>query len=114
MEPVLSSPSPVSPLVDLLPLSLGPETLPLPYMGDEMTQLNNAETAQYTHTLTVTGRTKGLYRCSVFNSKPSSVAAELSVTGIAYSIYLLQHTTSKLLAPKFQRYLMFAVREYFF
>ena len=27
MEQVLSSPSPVSPLVDLLPLSLGPETL---------------------------------------------------------------------------------------
>ena len=26
MEPVLSSPSPVSPLVDLLPLSPGPET----------------------------------------------------------------------------------------
>ena len=29
MEPVLSSPSPVSPLVDLLPTSLGPETLTL-------------------------------------------------------------------------------------
>ena len=27
VEPVLSSPSPVSPLVDLLPLSLGPETM---------------------------------------------------------------------------------------
>ena len=27
VEPILSSPSPVSPLVDLLPLSLGPETL---------------------------------------------------------------------------------------
>ena len=29
MEPVLSSSSPVSPLVDLLPMSLGPETLTL-------------------------------------------------------------------------------------
>ena len=29
MEPVLNSPSPVSPLVDLLPLSLGPEALRL-------------------------------------------------------------------------------------
>ena len=83
-------------------------------MGDEMTVLDNAETATYNHTLTVTGRTEGLYRCSVSNSKPSSAAAELSVTGIVYSIYLLQHTTSKLLAPKSQRYLMFAVREYFF
>ena len=55
-------------------------------MGDEMTVLDNAETATYTHTLTVTGRTDGLYRCNVSNSKPSSAAAELSVTGIVYSL----------------------------
>ena len=49
------------------------------------TVLDNTETAQYTHTLTVTGRTEGLYRCNVSNSKPSSAAAELSVAGIVYS-----------------------------
>ena len=55
-------------------------------MVDEMTVLNNAETATYTHTLTVTGRTEGLYRCSVSNSKPSSAAAELIVAGTVYSL----------------------------
>ena len=55
-------------------------------MGDEMTVLDNAETATYTHTLTVTGRTEGLYRCSVSNSKPSSDAAELSVVGIVCAL----------------------------
>ena len=54
-------------------------------MGDEMTVLDNAETATYTHTLTVTGRLGGLYQCSVSNSKPSSDAAELSVQGTAYT-----------------------------
>ena len=51
-----------------------------------LTVLDNAETATYTHTLTVTGRTEGLYRCSVSNSKPSLAAAELSVAGIVYSL----------------------------
>ena len=55
-------------------------------MGNEITVLDNAVTAQYTHTLTVTGRTEGLYRCSVSNSKPSSVAAEIDVTGTVYPI----------------------------
>ena len=51
------------------------------------TVLDNAETGTYTHTLTVTGRTEGLYRCSVSNSKPSSAAAELNVSGIVYSLW---------------------------
>ena len=55
-------------------------------IGDEMTVFDNAETATYTHTLTVTGRTEGLYRCTVSNSKPSSAAADLSVAGIVYSL----------------------------
>ena len=59
MEPALSSPSPVSPLVDLLPLSLGHEEV------SGSTTLDNAETATYSHTLTVTGRLGGLYRFSV-------------------------------------------------
>ena len=50
------------------------------------TVLDNATTATYTHTLTVTGRTEGLYKCSVSNSKPSSDAAQLNVAGIVYSL----------------------------
>ena len=51
-------------------------------MGDEMTVLDNAETAQYTHTLTVTGRLGGLYQCTVSNTKPSSDSASLTVHGM--------------------------------
>ena len=50
-------------------------------MGDEMTVLDNAETAQYTHTLTVTGRLGGLYQCNVSNSKPSNAVASLNFYG---------------------------------
>ena len=50
-------------------------------MGDEMTVLDNAETATYTHTLTVTGRLGGLYQCNVSNSKPSEAVANFSVKG---------------------------------
>ena len=53
-------------------------------MGDEMTVLDNATTAQYTHTLTVTGRLGGLYQCTVSNTKPSSDSASLTVQGIHY------------------------------
>ena len=53
-------------------------------MGDEMTVLDNATTAQYTHTLTVTGRLGGLYQCTVSNAKPSSDSASLTVQGIYY------------------------------
>ena len=54
-------------------------------MGDEMTVLDNAETAQHTHTLTVTGRLGGLYQCNVTNSKPSEAVAILSVEGEVYN-----------------------------
>ena len=46
-----------------------------------VTLFNNAVTAQYTHTLTVTGRLGGQYQCTVTNSKPSSVTAQLTVQG---------------------------------
>ena len=49
------------------------------------TVLIHADIATYTHTLTVTGRTEGLYRCNVSN-KQSSAAAERNVTGIVNSI----------------------------
>ena len=47
--------------------------------GNE-TVLNNAVTARYTHTLTVT--TGGEYTCSVSNNKPSSDSASITVPGI--------------------------------
>ena len=44
------------------------------------TVLNNGVTAQFTHTLLVTDRRAGLYRCAIAN-KASSVSAELTVQG---------------------------------
>ena len=41
------------------------------------TVLDYPVTAQYTHTLTVTGRLPGLYNCTVENNKPSSDSATL-------------------------------------
>ena len=53
-------------------------------MGDAVTVLDNAETATYTHTLTVTGRLGGLYQCNVSNAKPFMASASLRVQGTAY------------------------------
>ena len=47
----------------------------------KMTVLDDRETAQYTHTLTVSGRLGGLYQCTVSNNKPSSDSAQLIVQG---------------------------------
>ena len=47
-----------------------------------MTVLDDPVTAQYTHTLTVTGRLGGQYQCTVSNSKPSQDSANFSVEGI--------------------------------
>ena len=55
-------------------------------MGDAVTVFNDVATATYTHTLIVTGRTEGLYRCNMSNNKPSSAAAELNVAGIVYTL----------------------------
>ena len=44
--------------------------------------LDDRVTAQYTHTLTVTGRLGGLYTCTVANNKPSQDSAQLKVQGI--------------------------------
>ena len=46
------------------------------------TVLDNPVTAQYTHTLTVTGRLGGLYACTVSNDKPSMATASFTVQGI--------------------------------
>ena len=48
--------------------------------GTTQTVLNDPETAQYTHTLTVTGRLEGIYNCSISNNKPSSASAALVVS----------------------------------
>ena len=44
-----------------------------------MTMFNSAVTAQYTHTLTVTGRLGGQYQCNVTNNKPSTATAGFTI-----------------------------------
>ena len=46
-----------------------------------MIALDDAETATYTHTLTVTGRLGGDYQCTVSNDKPSTTTMSLTVQG---------------------------------
>ena len=50
--------------------------------GDAVTVFNDVATAQYTHTLTVTGRLGGLYQCTVSNAKPSEAMVDFTVEGI--------------------------------
>ena len=47
------------------------------------TVLDDPETAQYTHTLTVTGRFGGIYTCIVANNKPSTASADIFLDGIS-------------------------------
>ena len=49
--------------------------------GEKVTVLNNPETAQYTHDLTVMGRLGGEYQCSVQNAKPSQALVNFTVKG---------------------------------
>ena len=55
---------------DSVPVTTGTETV-----------LDDPVTAQYTHTLTVTGLLLGLYTCTVANNKPSTASASISVQG---------------------------------
>ena len=48
--------------------------------GNE-TVLNDPVTAEYTHTLTVTGKRSGLYNCKVENNKPSTTSSTFTVRG---------------------------------
>ena len=48
------------------------------------TVLDDRVTAQYTHTLIVTGRLGGLYTCTVANDKPSEHSAQMNVQGDVY------------------------------
>ena len=47
------------------------------------TVLDNRETSQYTHTLTVTERLGGLYTCTVANNRPTNnvTSSQLTVQG---------------------------------
>ena len=80
MGPVFSSPSPVSPLVDLLPLSLGPRDSETA-VGTERSVVVDRVTAQYTHTLTVTGRLPGVYTCTVDNEVSPQDSESFTVEG---------------------------------
>ena len=46
------------------------------------TVLDDPVTAQYTHTLTVTGRVGELFTCTVANDKPSNASASHVVSGL--------------------------------
>ena len=46
------------------------------------TVLNDTVTALYTHTLTVTGRLPGLYRCTIKNNKPFNKSNSFTVQGM--------------------------------
>ena len=49
--------------------------------GMTQTVLDDPVTAQYTHTLIVTGRLGGQYQCTVSNNKPSNDSQNLTVQG---------------------------------
>ena len=47
-----------------------------------MTVLDDTESVQYTHTLTVTERLPGQYWCTVFNNKPSTATKSFTIEGV--------------------------------
>ena len=61
------------------------------------TVLDDSVTAQYTHTLTVTGRLGGLHTCTVANDKPSEDSAELNVQGNTLS---MNRTPYNIISPQ--------------
>ena len=58
------------------------------------TVLDNHMTAQYTQTLTVTGRLGGLYTCTVANHKPSKDSAQFTAEGIQDILIVDANTVS--------------------
>ena len=50
-------------------------------VGTQRSVVVNGETAQYTHTLTVTGRLPGLYRCTVDNEVLPQDSESFTVEG---------------------------------
>ena len=57
-----------------------------------MTELVDAEAAQYTHTLTVTGRLEGLYTCTVGNKVSPESSAELLVQGNTLQLKIVPYS----------------------
>ena len=55
--------------------------------GDRLSVLDNATSAQYTHTLNVIGRLGGLYTCSVSNSVPSEDSTDQLLEGKQIYMY---------------------------
>ena len=55
--------------------------------GETTSVLDDAETTQYTHTLTATGSIDSptTYQCTVSNNKPSEDTANFTVQGIVYA-----------------------------
>ena len=51
------------------------------------TVLEDPVAAEYTHTLTVTGRHGGHYQCTVSNNKPSTASSELIIQGNLNQIF---------------------------
>ena len=56
--------------------------------------LNDSLTAQYIHTLSVTGRLGGEYQCAVANNKPSENTIQLIVKGTLYNCNYYIYSTS--------------------
>ena len=52
-------------------------------VGIQMSVVVNGVTAQYTHTLTVTGRLPGLYTCTVDNAASPQDSESFTVGGVA-------------------------------
>ena len=63
-------------------------------VGDAVTTLINATSAQYTHNLNVTGRLGGLYTCTVTNIKPSNDSANITIEGITCMLTCYYHILS--------------------
>ena len=53
-------------------------------VGERTSEVVNGVTAQYTHTLTVTGRLGGLYTYTVANNVAAEVSSKLHVKGITW------------------------------
>ena len=56
--------------------------------------LDDTESAQYTHTLTVTGRLPGQYQCNVSNNKPSTATKSFTMQGDVRVLGYMQCFTS--------------------
>ena len=70
----------------------------------ESSVLVNAITAEYIHTLKVTGRKRGLYTSTVMNNKPSSISTHLLVKGkkVRRSICIQVHSLNLILIYYFR------------